>query len=488
MGEKCLQRLNGIFAFAIWDSKLNRLFCARDRLGVKPFYYFRTPHRLIFCSEIKGILAVLTERPTLNDRLVYDYLTTNLLDHTEETFFSGVKRLPAGTYLFAEKGYLKILPYWRIPDELSFSGNFEENAASFYDLFRDAVRLQMRADVPVGCCLSGGLDSSSVAAIASTFTSHPMKVFTARFRDKGMDEWAYAQEIHLSKNVEPFSIFANPEDFWRELYNVIDTQEEPFGGPGVFVQWQLMKLVGNENIRVVLDGQGGDELLCGYAKYFYLALFELLRAHQVFSIFHTLLDATLHGGKQLFDTGAARRYVSSRFGLQKQQTRLLNDEFAASLIGGERICSREGVHQQQLLDITRFSLPVLLRYEDKNSMAQSIESRVPFLDHRLVEFTTALPTINKIRHGESKVILRHALRSEVPQRILSRRSKLGFGGTYVSWVRSLKPSIKAWLAKSTRPVDRFVSKQELARLVDKHDFTIFLPIILDAWMENFGMS
>jgi asparagine synthase (glutamine-hydrolysing) len=487
-GEDCLARLNGIFAFVIWDAREKRLFGARDRLGVKPIYYLKNDHVLLICSEIKGILAVIEGKPAINERLVYDFLTNIHLDHCEETFFKGINKIPAGCCFTATKDKLIIRRYWDITDESQSEGSPVVKEKTFHDLFHEAIRLQMRADVPVGCCLSGGLDSSSVVSVASSLSSYPMRVFTARFREKENDEWAYAQAVHQEKSVEPYYVFGDPKEFWLEIGELAKTQEEPFGGPGVFVQWRLMKLIKEQGIKVVLDGQGGDELLCGYAKYFYISLSEYLSNKLYGAVFTGLADAVLYGGSYLFSFGNATRYLPGRFGSSKKAHAIMHPEFERQFSSNGSKPLPKTVRSMQLVDILENSLPVLLRYEDKNSMAFSIEARVPFLDHRLVEFCVGLPTDFKIRKSLSKYILRQALKGEVPAKILNRRSKLGFGGDFRSWVQALSQEIVEWVRTPNRRVDRFVDRNNLASLVQNKDPLIFLPIILDAWMEAFDLG
>ncbi len=487
----CLDKLNGIFSFVIWDSRSGLLFCARDRLGVKPFYYCFDGDRVAFCSEIKGLLCAVQKRPELNDALAYTYLKSGRVDHSDDTFFKGVRRLPAGHWLKATRENLSIGRFWEAkPAEANEAGPApaEECERRFHDLFHDAIRLQMRADVPVGCCLSGGLDSSSIVSVAAHLSAYPMKTFTARYSDARMDEWAYAQAVHQAKPVEAYSVCVDPRQFWEELDAIVRVQEEPFSDPGVFVQWKLMQLIASQGVRVVLDGQGGDEILCGYAKYFYFALRDNWRQGRYLECLLSMVDAGIRGGPQLFNFSGARRYLPGWLSHRSGLSTAVHAPDESSQIQEPTSLPTVDVGQQQILDLTRLGLPALLRYEDKNSMAHSVEARVPFLDHRLVEFALGLPTERKIRRSESKVVLRRALRGEVPDRILSRRSKLGFGGYYDSWVQALEPELSDWLCEKHRPVDRFVDRSALRPLLSEGDVDIFLVLVLDRWMERFGLN
>ena len=487
-GTACVERLNGIFAFAIFDQRSRQLVMMRDRLGVKPLYYAIGQGELIACSEIKGILAVQPGRTTVDDVAVFDFTARGRLDHSERTFFSGINRLPAGCWAVWADGRLEITRYWAPEIGTGLDVSFEESASRFGELFRDAIRLQMRADVPVGACLSGGLDSSSVVSVASRLSGHPMKAFTARFTDASMDEWRYAQAVHAATGAEPNQTWIEPSEFWSNFESLVEAQEEPFSGPTVFAQWCLMRAIHASGTKVVLDGQGGDELLCGYAKYFYLSVLDQLRAGRLFSGVRALIAGLLGGGGQLRQFGSARRYLPKTLSRLFPVSSCLNPEFADAY-RDRSVGDRAGnVASQQLLDISRFSLPVLLRYEDKNSMAHSVEARVPFLDHRLVEWALAAPDEYKVRGADSKRALRAALAGTVPDRILRRTSKLGFGGTYSSWVKALQPHLREWASQQRLAIGRFVDRSHLMPMVERHDPAVFPLVVLDRWMEHFHLQ
>jgi len=475
-----------MFAFALWDGRRNLLFCARDRLGIKPFYYTLTGEALIIASEIKGILPLLNRQPEINEGIIYDYLSAGWLDHTNETFFKGIRKLPAASYMIANREDVHISPYWKLPRKVDESTSFDENSEQFRMLFEDSVRIQMRSDVTVGCCLSGGMDSSALVSVAAPLTPYRMKTFTARYNDPSMDEWMYVQHVARRVPIDTESIFADPEDFWHFLPEMVWIQEEPFAGPSVYAQWRLMSMIRTSGVSVVLDGQGGDEILCGYAKFFYYFLMEMWRSHRWSMFASTLFRALNNGGMHLLDFRAARRYLPGRFG--KHGDWLLRPDFQAR--HKDRDISRPAgdIISQQVWDIEKYSLPVLLRYEDKNSMAHSVESRVPFLDHRIVEFALSLPSGHKLWGGRAKRVMRHALADIMPPEVLERRTKLGFGGTFSSWIVALQPYFESWIHSSKEAIDPYVNRKALAGLLSRHDPTLFLYIILDRWLARFGYS
>jgi asparagine synthase (glutamine-hydrolysing) len=485
-GVDCLARLNGIFAFVVWDTRRRRLFGARDRLGVKPLFYTEGEGTLLFSSEIKGILAAERRQPVADEGVIYGYLRRQRLGDTDHSFFAGVNRLPAGSYFEVENGRASVASYWTISDGPEVNVSFRRSTEMFRSLFRDSLKLQMRSDVPVGCCLSGGLDSASVVSVASAMSPKPMQCFTARFRDGSMDEWRYARLLR-GRMVKSHSVFVEPAEFWQALPAVVTAQEQPFGGPGVFAQWRLFKLIKEKGIKVVLDGQGGDELLCGYAKYYYYSILDLLRDRRPIAALSAIIDGFTHG-PQHRDFRAGVKYLPGFLHRAASQVGWLAPDFAAS--HSEQMLSHptSRVRGQQLMDIKQYSLPVLLRFEDKSSMAHSVEARVPFLDHRLVEFLVRLPTEYKVRGTESKLVLRRALAADVPEQILRRRTKLGFGGSYASWVKALEPVLLSWLSQGSRPADRFLRLNALPEMIRQRDPAIFRIVILDAWMRAFGVS
>jgi asparagine synthase (glutamine-hydrolysing) len=488
-GADCLERLNGIFAFLLWDDLSQRLHAVRDRVGVKPMYYFADHDQIGFASEIKPLLAARQVSVRLDEGLVYDFVAGGRMDHTEETMFQGIKRLPGGCRMEISRGVATAHRYWRLDSRLVEDRiSLPDAAEKFRSLFCDSIRLQMRADVPVACCLSGGLDSSSVAAVATASSAYRMSAFSARFEDSSMDEWAWAELMHRASPLDPVSVTVRPELFWKELPDLIKAQEEPFASPGIYAQWCVMKAIKERGIRVTLDGQGGDEILCGYAKYFYWSLRDLLKKGQIIAAAASSMDGLLHGGDYLFNWGGARRYLPGLLRTRRAVSHLLQPWFDERQ--GNRILERaEGnTREQQVLDIETYSLPVLLRYEDKNSMAHSVEARVPFLDHRLVEFCVGLPTAMKISGSKSKFVLREGLQQDVPKSILQRRSKLGFGGDFRSWVSDLWPQLLSWVGDETRPVFQIVRPDGVRHLIEGRDPRVFRMLSLDAWLTAFHLE
>ena len=445
LGEAAIEQLNGMFAFAIYDSQADRLLLARDRFGIKPLYYLVEDGRLLFASEIKSLLHY--KRPAPNEEQIYQYLVYRLHDHNEETFFSGIKRLLPGTLLTYEGGEVAIKRYWEPSFESAVDLSEAELSERFERLFVDSVRSQLVGEVPIGSCLSGGLDSSSIVAAISRLIGESIperavigerqKTFSAVFPGEVNDETAYIDRLTADVEVEQQLIAPQRGDLWPELEKIVYHQDEPFVSTGLFAQWEVMKAA-SRKVTVLLDGQGADELLAGYTPYYFVYLRQLLKERRLFRFakeFVMSLDILLF---------ASFEQIKRRIGLAKaiDPETLLAGPFAErSRTPPPLVPCKDDLNKRLWEDITVRSLPPLLRYEDKNSMAFSIESRVPFLDNDLVDFILALPPSLKIKNGWSKYIMRRAMRDYLPGKIRNRRWKVGFTTPETSWMRAEKDHV-----------------------------------------------
>ncbi len=452
-GEEAIVQLNGMFAFAIYDSQADRLLLARDRFGIKPLYYLVEDGRLLFASEIKALLHY--KRPEPNEEQIYQYLVYRLHDHNEETFFSGIKRLLPGTLLTYEGGEVTIKRYWEPSFESAVDLSEAELSERFERLFLDSVRSQLVGEVPIGSCLSGGLDSSSIVAAISRLIGESIperavvgerqKTFSAVFPGEVNDETAYIDRLTADIEVEQQLITPQRGDLWPELEKIVYHQDEPFVSTGLFAQWEVMKAA-SQKVTVLLDGQGADELLAGYTPYYFVYLRQLLKERRLFRFakeFVMSLDILLF---------ASFEQIKRRLGMAKaiDPETLLAGSFAErSRTPPPMVPCKDDLNKRLWEDITVRSLPPLLRYEDKNSMAFSIESRVPFLDNDLVDFILALPPSLKIKNGWSKYIMRRAMRDYLPGKIRNRRWKVGFTTPETSWMRAEKDRVLEIFASSS---------------------------------------
>jgi asparagine synthase (glutamine-hydrolysing) len=423
-GEACVERFNGMWAFAIWDGSRRTLFASRDRFGIKPLYYRLEDGRFAFASEPWAL-----RRSGANLAAVHDYLEQGYLDQEETTFFAGVVRLPpAHSLSFGPEG-LRIRRYWSLePTEPP-----ADAVAAVRETFLDAVRLQLRSDVPVGTCLSGGIDSSSIAvAVAHQGVEH-QKTVTAYFDDAGFDERAYARAVVDRTGAEAHWVTFDADDLVRDLPAIVQAQGEPFGSTSICAGWYVMREARRAGLTVMLDGQGGDEVLAGYRASFGYRLSDLLRAGRLAEATQELRSFTQTHGPRWAAVALATPHVPERVRLgARGRLRGASPLVSAELRSASAPAHENGavfpdrLRRQLHVLLTRRGLPELLRYEDRNSMAHSLEARVPLLDHRLVQLAFSLPGDELIRRGETKSVLRRALGDLLPPAVRARRDKLGF--------------------------------------------------------------
>lgn len=443
-GEDCLSHFNGMFAFALWDADRSALFCARDRMGIKPFYFQWDGRAFAFASEPRAL--VLTQPSRIVPRLaaVRDLLALDWVDHETHTFFEGLRQLPAGHALTVGADGLRLREWWGLRPGAHAKGGPAEWTRELADLFTDSVRLRLRADVEVGTCLSGGLDSSAVVTTAGGLAHRGLHAFSCAY-DEGpaYDERPWMRAAAEASGARSHLVVPDGSDFWAVFDAMAQGQDEPTAGPGVYSQWKVMELAHATGLKVLLDGQGGDELFAGYFRYLPARLRDLAAAGRwdeflrlwggvtdrlgfATTLLHTLepwlpapLVATLRG----------------RFGQGKD--RVLSGELARvpGSTPGLPPAERSWLWRQLAFDTLRRQLPGLLRYEDRNSMAFSIETRLPFLDWRIVEFAFSLPDEQKLEGVTTKAILRRALGDRVPASVLARRDKMGFETPSDHWLR-----------------------------------------------------
>jgi asparagine synthase (glutamine-hydrolysing) len=498
--ERCVNELNGMWAFAVWDSNRKALFLSRDRLGIKPLYYFSDGKRFIFASEIKAIIEDKSIPRVPNDEIIYEYLMYGLHDHTEGTFFSHINRLLPAHNLSLDESNVYVRKYWDIPHINKEIGESDKKDVSyarrFRELFQDSVSLQLIGEVPVGTCLSGGLDSSSIVCTINQLLSHNaitavgerQKTFTVCFEDKQIDEREYVEEVIAQTRTEKNLVFPSSRELWKDIEELVFSQEEPFMSSSVYAQWCVMKLA-SKKVKVVLDGQGGDELLAGYEPYFAAFILDLWTKRRIVAFIKELLlshDTTWTYAKQYLLSSYQRRL--NHIGM------LLDDSFASKFLPKRTGTSlhkelSDLLHQE----ITKTSLPRLLRYEDKNSMAFSVEARVPFLDHRLVEYVFSLPVNQRLKNGWTKFILRNAMKGIVPEKIRKRRRKIGFAVPEAAWLRELRREIREVLASRKFGERKYFNQEEVLNEFDKFcqgksdlDANIFWHILnLEIWLRVF---
>jgi asparagine synthase (glutamine-hydrolysing) len=519
-GTNCLQKFNGMFAFALWDKNNNKLFLARDRIGIKPLYYYWDSEAtiFIFASEIKAILQYTPIKRRPNERMVYEFLYAGAVDTGPDTFFDGILRLLPAHYMYVDQSGIRIERYWEltINRKYDFSAAKPADIEKFRELLIDAVRLRLMSEVPVGTCLSGGLDSTPIVCIINNLLKtegidpaiigERQKTFSAVYADKSIDERKYIEEVIAFTDAEKNYVFPSSKRLWADLRKLVYHMDEPFQSTSMYAQWEVMKLA-SKKVTVVLDGQGGDELLAGYLPYYIHYLWDILRAKKLF-----LLLKELIAGIDLILPIVIYRYVPilskylpkliRKHLLARKEldiTEMLDPEFVRKYqhtrqYGGGRVGDLPSLVNRLKSDMTVATIPHLLRYEDRNSMAFSIEARVPFLDHRLVEYVFSLSPACRIKDGWTKAILRAAMKGVIPESIRSRRSKYGYATPESKWLRELSTEIRALFASNKFKFRGYFNPEAVLKNFDKfcsgklkaQYSRVFWRIInLEIWLQVF---
>jgi len=515
-GKECLHRFNGMWAFIIFDTETGTVFASRDRFGVKPLYYWFSPEGfLAFASEIKQFTVLPGWSAVLNRERAYDYLTFGLIDHTHETLFKDVFQVRGGEAVeFSAHDVPPTLPVykWYTLEVKKFQGTPEEAAATFRELLSDAVRLRLRSDVPIGSCLSGGLDSSSIVCLVNDILKESgdqsvQRTFSAFSHEKRVDESSFVKEVVACRKIESLSVYPEMDDLFRELDDIIWHQDEPFDSTSIFAQWNVFRLASQNHVKVMLDGQGADEMLGGYHYFFGIHFAGLLSKLKFFTLFKEIQAAQeLHRYRVRDDLGRIVYYTlpGSFRGIMGRilpQHGDAEDWFnLGSLVKHPgkspfaEISCDDPFTDQCYSRLLTTNLPALLHWEDRNSMAFSIESRVPFLDYRVVEFSLSLPAEYKLHKGITKKVLRDAMKGQLPEKIRNRQDKLGFATPEEEWIHRDPGIWRKALEESITDSGGLVKLAALERFDEvirgERPFTqhIWRAICLGTWMRKFNVA
>lgn len=505
--------LNGMFAFAIWDEQKNKLFLARDRCGIKPLYYAVVDTVFYFASEAKALLPFLPD-VSINPDSLSEYLMLQM-QMGDDTLFNGVRQVPPGFSLSVDTNGVHLKRYWDIEYRVNEDISAESWAEQLGALLNESVSDHLVGDVPIGAHLSGGIDSSLIASLASGSDDRQMQCFHGRFTEpEGFDESSYAREVATQIGGTLNTVDITADDFVKNIENVIYHLDFPVAGPGAFAQYMVSKTV-SEKVKVVLGGQGGDELFAGYARYL-LAYFE----QSILSA----IDDTYHDAQFVVtpmsiipNLSSLREYKpmikmfwkEGLFGpMDLRYLRLIDrtvdmkGEVISDVFDRNRIITvfqeifnnQKNTGKNAYLDkMMHFDfkclLPALLQVEDRMSAAFGLESRVPFLDHRLVEFLASVPAIVKFKDGVPKCFLRDTFKKQLPPSVINRRDKMGFpvpladwfGGPLSEWLEDTMLSQKAL----ERPyIDATVLKQQLT-VQGRFSRNIWGLLSLELWQQKF---
>lgn len=456
--ESLCSRLRGMFAFAFFDQKRERLFLARDRLGIKPLYYAQTPHGLVFASEIKSILAFREGLDLTLDIQALDAFLTHEYIFSPMTLLKGIRKLPPGNTMVYEKGEVCIAPYWEVPFELREDLTETALAEELRDILRESVDLRMISDVPLGVFLSGGVDSSSVVAMMSNLSERPVKSFSIRFEDRTYDEGRYVEMVHRRYRTEHTEFVIQP-DVLDLLPKLIQHMDDPIGDFSIFPTYLVSKMA-RDYVKVILSGDGGDELFGGYETYVadrLAAMLKVMPEKMRQATCHFLAEALPVTEKKKgvanylarFFEGAAypgdlRHVRWMSFWNDQQKRALYQGDMATALSKETHACimrvmdsykGSDALNRLLYTDVRSYLTDNILPKVDRMSMATSLEVRVPILDHKMVEFAFSLPGRFKIRGvRETKYIFKKSMEPYLPREIL-KRPKQGFSIPIKNWLK-----------------------------------------------------
>jgi asparagine synthase (glutamine-hydrolysing) len=460
-GPECLGHFNGMWALAIWDTKERTLFCARDRFGVKPFYYYWNGKRFIFASEIKALLTNDDIPRQLNDQAILDYLLSGSMDHLPgQTFLEHIHQLLPAHYLILKNGLVTDHRYWEIQAAREVLPVTEELTEQCRELILDAARLRLRSDVPVGGTLSGGIDSTVLTClIDQRLVNQTYHVFSAQFRGHQQDESRYVNDVMArAKYLELHEITPSSQQLIDDLSELMWHQEEPFGDTSIYAHFCLMRLARQHGVKVILTGQGADEVFGGYWSYYRAFLGHLLVTGQLGGLQREVRERAKITGEKLFNLGLAAAYHALPSSLRTQVQSLILYQ-GASWINPE--LKRQITRQRfdtipagwsrfnwyLYESIRKWSIPHLVHHDDRNSMAFSIESRAPYLDYRLAQLLFSTADDAKIANGRMKVLLRRASEGIVPETVTARNDKIGFYTPMSRWLSEAREFV--WGALNT---------------------------------------
>ncbi len=497
-GDACVDRFNGMWAFAIYDDEKRTVFASRDRYGIKPLYMYQKDDFLYLCSEIKQLTTIDGWKAKLNRPIAFDFLAYGATNHTNQTFFQDVFELRGGEALeinLVKKTTRKIKYYEpKINTEPTKPDIVSSKVKEFKALLRDAVHIALRSDVKVGSALSGGLDSSTIALVSSELLQQENKAeiqecVSACFDDKSVDESFYIEKVAEQSGIKIHKVFPQFNEFKEDFRKLIWHQDEPFGTLSIFAQYCVFREAKENNITVMLDGQGADEILAGYDHFYRPYLNSQLEISKL--KFLTEFSNYVRMNKKSSLDLAKKKFIK-----KKGSSNFLTKSFVQSTESLLRLNVAKTVPEFSYDQLVNTGLHTLLRFEDRNSMAFSIESRVPFLDHRVVDFSLALGDNLKINKGVRKFILREAFRDILPKEIYDRHDKYGFPTPQELWTRENLSYFAEQIIESQGvlgndwvdfdSINAQISQPET--LTKDQIFSIWRVIIFAKWVEVFDVS
>ena len=524
-GEAALGRLVGMFAFVVWDAAAQSIFAARDAFGIKPLYIFATPRGVALASEIKQFTGLSGFSAQLNIARAYDFLASGIMEHTDGTLFEGVRQLRGGECIRFDLQHWKLgedLPirrWYRILEPGTLDIGEREAGQRLRALLADSVRIHLRSDVPVGTCLSGGLDSSSIVCLMAreldtAGQGGKVNSVSACYDEQSVDERPFMEAVVERTRCIPHWCYPRFEDAFALAERITWHQDEPYGSTSIFAQWCVFAEARRAGLKVMLDGQGADEQLAGYHGCFPYYFAGLIQQRRFATLVHAMLQRRAWHGTSFAEQ--ARTFLSPllpaqlRWWLQRERRVLLEHNWLDSealrpYLGRSPFeTARESIGRPAITGIGELcvvltqasNLAMLLHWEDRNSMAHGIEARVPFLDHRLVEFTIGLGDRHKIVGGDTKRVLRRAMNGILPEKIRQRRDKLGFTTPEETWFRGpLREAVRAGVEQTLERypglLNRRGARAHVADMIEGRrpvDFSLWRIINLGIWGRVFAVS
>jgi asparagine synthase (glutamine-hydrolysing) len=505
-GERCVGRFVGMWAFGILDLEKRQLFLSRDRFGIKPLFYSVGPGAFRFASEVKGLLAGGEVHPEPNEAAVRTFLLLGRADASEESFFSGIRHvLPAHNAVVPldTPEQVRTTRYWTYPRQ-EYTGSPADAAGEFARLLADSIELHARADVAVGSCLSGGLDSSAIVCVAAELRekgkipAYAHAGFGYVPRDPNLSERGYMDAAAERADLRMTYVESAPERITEVIPVIARQQDEPFGTASIVVQWLVFEAAHEAGLKVMLDGQGADEVLGGYHSYLTMSARIMLRQWRFMRYARFAAQhEEMHARRPLARRDAVatavpglRRLAGGRFGAPPAAVGVMSPELQGHWQDVDDGAAAPRSLNEILMRAGSVQLPALLRFEDRNSMAHSIEARVPFLDHRLVEFAFRLPADYKIHGAETKHILRRALEGSLPDKVRARRDKVGFRpDPGITW-KFAELHRDSLLRAETPYEERWFNRAGLERLMSGRDrseateFALWRAISTKLWLRS----
>lgn len=489
-GFNCVEKFNGMWSFCIYDIKKNICFASRDRLGVKPFYYINTDEMFAFASEQKAFVKSGLIKADINSAALHSYLINGLIEDTPTNFFEHVVELWPGQNLIynLKTNNVTTNVYYHLSDHINLNNDHlseKQLIEKISETLENAVRIRLRSDVQVGTCLSGGIDSSALAAIITNFTTQPLNCFTAVFRGRAFDEEKFADKVTAQLNANHFKTEPTLDGFVKDANDLIYSQDVPIWSTSTYAQFKVMELAKEKGIKVVLDGQGADELFGGYHHHFVARWNNLLSQRKYLSAFAEVAASGKTIANPFLFYLKERIKNKNNFG-KKNAALLFKDDFIKSGEVKNPFAYFDGLNKQLLNDIYETRLKSFLKCEDRCGMWQSVESRTPFSDDiELINLLFSFDGNKKIKNGVSKYLLREAVKNKLPKEIYERYDKRGFETPMQEWMQKLRPMILSDIKSAEFHFVNYKNLEKTNSANTAHNNLLFKLFVLSRWKQVF---